>query len=81
MKLITHRTLLTALCLYTTQAMAFQSTSPELPFSAKKHAHSEQQIQQYSYSEQHEPLHKTPLGRCHASPVPGCNYSLAPEKE
>ncbi|WP_252145022.1 hypothetical protein [Yokenella regensburgei] len=81
MKLFTHCTLLSALCLCTTQAMAFQSTSPELPFSAGHPVRSEQQLQQYSYSERHEPLHKTPLGGCHASPVPGCNYPVAPVKE
>lgn len=81
MKLLIHSILLSALCLYATQVMAFQSTSPELPFSTEQPVRSEQQIQQYAYSEQHEPLQTTPLGNCHASPVPGCNYPSEAEKE
>ena len=69
MKLLIHSILLSALCLYATQVMAFQPVR------------SEQQIQQYVYSEQHEPLQTTPLGNCHASPVPGCNYPSEAEKE
>lgn len=50
-------------------------------FSTEQPVRSEQQIQQYVYSEQHEPLQTTPLGNCHASPVPGCNYPSEAEKE
>lgn len=74
MNLLNHATLLPLLFLCATQAFAFQSTSQELPLSAGQAVNAEQQIQEYNYSVKHEPMQKTSLGSCNATPIPGCNY-------
>ncbi len=74
MNVLTRCTLLPLLWLCATQVYAFQSTTPEQPFSTRQSVNSEQHIQEYSYSDKHEPLQTTPLGGCNASPIPGCNY-------
>lgn len=81
MNILTRATLLPLLCLCATQALAFQSTSQELSFSAGRSVNSEQQIQEYSYSDKHEPLQRTPLGSCNASPIPGCNYPMQSDSD
>lgn len=62
MNALTRCTLLPLLWLCATQVYAFQSTPPEQLFSTKQSVNSEQHIQEYSYSDKHEPLQTTPLG-------------------
>ncbi|GEM_PF-2824758 len=74
MNVLTRYMLLPLLWLCVTQEYAFQNTPPEQSFSTRQSVNSEQHIQEYSYSDKHEPLQTTPLGGCNASPIPGCNY-------
>lgn len=62
MNVLARCTLLPFLWLCAPQVYAFQSTTPEQPFSARQSVNSEQHIQEYSYSDKHEPLQTTPLG-------------------
>ncbi len=81
MNVLTRCILLPLLWLCATQVYAFQSTPTEQPFSSKQAVNSEQHIQEYSYSDKHEPLQKTPLGSCSASPIPGCNYPMQSDSD
>ncbi len=74
MNILTRCTLLPLLWLSATKVYAFQSTPPEQSFSTRQSINSEQDVQEYSYSDKHEPLQTTRLGGCSASPIPGCNY-------